>query len=389
MKKFTTTDKHLIDAVQWVTKNYDSRDEKAYVLFELDEEGGSSLSHENSTSYMKSPISMSNVDLGGEDEVSITVEGNYLKRLASAVKGGGNLRFSWEDDSSGVNVQTEKGVFTLPIIEVETPPKMMVTSLGEVDDNEYFGSLQRLAKLCITRDGGYLPTLETVDLNFDVEEKTLTMMATDRYALGEIQIPFEPEIENAEEYFDSHEHIFLPSASASLISPTRDNLTSVSIITGKRGDKFGYSFADGKIALFATKDVEAIKYGKLKEKATETATNSITVETEELKRALGIVSSLSWEENTIILKINEDEVVVSDNSESNTLQVPVESIETDEDYDVKFVRSVISEAFYPISTEKVKVGWKDEKSAFVFTPLLDDGTENEDVFVFCVPATNA
>lgn len=383
MVKFKMSSKDFIDSVNWVTKNY-GNNEKSHVVMELNKEGKGSMFHENSSSYMKNDFQAFEVEL--KEDQQLALDGHFLKRLTAAVKSSGVMDFSLDKNSSGLNVKTDTGDFTVPIVNVSIPPEMKIKTLGEVDDNEYFNSLQRLSKLCINKDGGYFPALETVDLQFNIKDKKLIMMATDRYTLGEISLSFEPS-ENAKEYFNDHPHIFLPHSAAALISSDKSNLTSVSIINGKRGDKYGYSFANGKVALFATKDVNGIEYEKLKKTAIENAKNELVVSTDELKKALNIVSSLAWEENVIYLRIREDSLIVSDTNKTNTLDVSVDSVVTDKDYVIKFVRSVINEAFHPISTEKVKISWKNEKSAFVFTPLLDNGKEMDNVFVFCVPST--
>lgn len=389
MIKFNTKSKDFIDAVSWVTKNYDVRNEKSYVVFSLDKEGNTSISHENRASFMKAPLLMEDIDLDGSDEVKVAVDGNFLKRLAPAVKSSESLKFSWEEGDAGINIETSNATFTLPIMDFTIPADMKITVLGEVDDNDYFDAIQRLAKLCTVGDKGFFPALEAVDLQFNVDKKSLTIMATDKYTLGEISLDFEPNEDVAAEYFKDHEHIFLLNKIAALIQPTKDSLASVSIINGSRGDKYGYSFADGKIALFYTQEAEPIKYHDLKNKITENAKNHLIVKTKELEKAISIVSSLAWNETTIILDITEDELFITDNNKQNTFDVVLEEVSTDKEYKVKFIRSIINNAFSPISTENVKISWKDRESAFTLTPVLDNGEEADNVFVFCVPSTRA
>lgn len=388
MVEFKTKTKDIVEAITWATKDYDTKNEASYIVFDLNSEGESNIFHENNGSYMLSPISIESMDLGDEDEVKVAVDGLYLKRLASAIKNSGEfVSFSWDDGDAGIAVETENASFTIPIMNFTIPANMKIKVLGEVDDNEYFDSLQRLSKLCIAGEEGYFPVLGTVDLCFNVAKKTLTMMATDRYTLGEITVGFDPNESVAEEYFKEHKHIFLPSKNASIISPTKESLTSVSIVSGSRGDKYGYSFADGKIALFATKDVEELKYKKLKEAAQKGLKNSFIVNTKEIEKAISVISSLAWNEATINLDVIDQNLSVNDNNRQNSFEVMIENVETSDDYKVKFLRSILNNAFPPINTEKVKISWKDSKSAFVFTPILDNGEESDNIFVFCVPST--
>jgi hypothetical protein len=390
--KLTVDAHNFVEAISWVTKSYDTKDDKAYVALVVNSEGEGLLSHSNPTSYMKGRLPVISVDFDGDDADSaeLALEGKFLQRLSSALgaaKGTIQLTKKLNDPKAPLDVKSPSGRFTIPMVTAKISEAPTVSKLGEVDDNEYFDSLQRLAKLCDPVNAGYLPVLGTVDLNLSADNSSLTMMATDRYALGEIVVDFTPE-DGAEGLLEEIENLLLPQESAMLVSPSKGLSTSITLIHEAKGKKFGYSFADGRVALFSLSNTNPIVYHSMKAAAAANTSNSLTVSTSELKKAIGIVSSLAWEEDSIWLDITENGLTVSDSNKTNTLAVDSENRIVSEDYRVKFVRPVINEAFSPVSTAEMNLKWSDHKSAFVFESLLDDGSVVDNVFVLASPNTD-
>ena len=140
--------------------------------------------------------------------------------------------------------------------------------------------------------------------------------------------------------------------------------------------------------MFSLKDAEPLAYLRLKETASADITNHFTVETNEFKKALQTVSNLSWEENEIYLDITEDDgLVIRDSNKTNKISVPIEDLTIDKSYTAKFVRSIINEAFHPVSTSKVTLKWKETGMTYVLESLLDDGTVLDNVFVFFISSS--
>lgn len=389
--KLTVDAKNFVEAISWVTKNYDSKDDKAYVALVVSEDGESYLSHANQTSYIKSRLPLVSVDFTGdnENEAALALEGKFLQRLASALGAAtGTVELSkvLSKTNTSLDVKSSHGKFTIPVVDSKIASAPEMTNLGEVDDNEYFDSIQRLAKLCDAVNAGYLPVLGTVDLKLDAEDGKLSMMATDRYALGEIVIDFTPDVA-AGEILDDLSNLLLPHENAQLVSPTKGLSTSITLVYEEEGKKFGYLFADGRVALFSLSNTSPLAYSDLKKAASSKTKSSMTVSTNDLKKAIGIVSSLAWEEDSVWLDISEDgELVVSDSNQTNTLAVDSENVVTDSALRVKFIRPVINEAFSPVSTGKMNLKWADAGNAFILEPVLDDGTAVENVFVLASPS---
>lgn len=389
--KLTVDAKNFVESITWVTKNYDSKDDKAYVALVVSEDGESYLSHANQTSYIKHRLPLMSVDFAGDsdNEAALALEGKFLQRLASALgtaTGSVELSKNLNKSNTSLDVKSSHGKFTIPVVDSTIAAAPEMTNLGEVDDNEYFDSIQRLAKLCDAVNAGYLPVLGTVDLKLDAEEGKLSMMATDRYALGEIVIDFTPDAA-AGEILEDLSNLLLPHENAQLVSPTKGLSTSITLVYEEEGKKFGYLFADGRVALFSLSNTSPLAYSDLKKAASSKTKSSMTVSTNDLKKAIGIVSSLAWEEDSVWLDISEDgELVVSDSNQTNTLAVDSENAVTDTALRVKFIRPVINEAFSPVSTGKMNLKWADASNAFILEPVLDDGSAVENVFVLASPS---
>lgn len=391
--KLTLDAKSFVEAITWSTKKLDPKDNAVYVAFVVKKDGSGYLFHMNPTSFMKSPFQVLDSDFEkGEMEkgsVSLALEGRFLQRLASALSGvDGPIEVSREalSDTANLDVKTANGRFTVPLLAQKVSSEPTIHELGEVDDREYFDALQRLSKLCDAANAGFLPVLGAVDIKLEVTDKKIVIMATDRYALGEITIPFEAEAA-AEDYVTEHGNVLLPFEDATLIAPSKGLTSSTTLVHEPKGKKFGYVFGDERVALFSLKDAEPIPYKKLKDKASSTVKNSFQVDANDFRKAIQTISNLAWDENGIWFDISEDGLVVGDSYRKNKMTVEVEDMETDASYSVKFVRSVINEAFAPISTQRMNFRWLSEKSTFVLEPVLDDGTVADNVFVFVMPSS--
>jgi DNA polymerase III sliding clamp (beta) subunit (PCNA family) len=391
--KLTVDAKNFVESISWVTKNYDSKDDKAYVALTVSEDGEGYLSHANQTSYIRGRLPIASVDFSSDSESSaaLALEGKFLTRLASALGAAtGNVVLSKNLDkkSAALDVKSSHGSFTIPLVDAEIAAAPDMTNLGEVDDNEYFDSIQRLAKICDAVNAGFLPVIGTVDLRLDAEEGKLVMMATDRYALGEIVVDFTPDA-SAANILEDLSNLLLPHENAQLVSPSKGLSTSITLVYEEEGKKFGYAFADGRVALFSLSNTNPLAYSDLKKAASSKTKNSVTVSTTDLKKAIGIVSSLAWEEDSVWLDITENGgLVVSDLHKTNTIAVDSDGLTVDKDIRVKFIRPVINEAFSPVSTGKMNLKWADSANAFILEPVLDDGSVVENVFVLASPSAD-
>lgn len=395
--KITINSKSFVDAVSWVTKSYDMKNDRAYVTLSIDAEGEGILSHANTNSYMKSNFSVVSVDFDGDDKdsASFAVDGAYLKNLSNAIgSSSGEVVISkkLKSEKTSLNVKTDLGRFTIPLLDYAVSEEPTFVEIGEVDDNDFFDSLTRIAKLCDSDNSGSSSFIGSVDFGFNVEDKTVNMFATDRYALGEISLDFSPSDNQDDDTVEDivSKHVLLPSSSATIIPATKGVNTSITLIAEDSGDgtlRFGYSFPDSRIALFSLVNAATFPHTQaMKDKALKEVEHEITVETSDLKNAIRTISSLSPSEDDIYFTIDGDGLTVTDSAMSNSLQVDSKDVdyENEDEYRARFVRSVINEAFSPVSTSKMKLKWGSNSMAFVFEPLTEDGQSVENVFVMAV-----
>lgn len=394
--------KSFVDAVAWTTKNYDAKDDRAYVALSIDENGSGYLSHTNPTSYMKSNYTVLEVDFDGDEvkEAQFAVDGKFLKTLAKAVsQSNGDVVISknLKSAKTALEVKTSSGKFTLPLLDSVVGKAPKVIEIGEVDDNEFFDMLIRISKLCDTNTAGSSMFTGAVDFGFDVKNDKVKLFATDRFALGEVVLEFSANEENADDEVVSElisNHALLPYSNAVLVPPSKGVSTSVSIIaeSAKNGAKrLGYAFPDGRIALFSLLDATPFpSVEPMKKKALDTVEYSITVSKSSLINAINVVSSLTWGEDHIYLNISDKGLTITDTNKSNSLAVEHSDLDysDSETYQAKFLRATINESFSPVSTNNVRLKWGSESNAFVFEPVTEDGETVENVFVMSVLAKN-
>lgn len=392
--KITIDAESLVSGVQFVTKSFDAKNDKAFIALVVND-GEGYLSHENATSLMKAPVKVVEVSYGkgeSEEEVRFALNGVFLQKLASVlsgVKGEVKLSKKLSDVTSPLRVTSPTGSFTIPVFDSKIPDLKEFDSLGYVNNFEYFDGLSRLSKICDTKHAAAVPLLSSITLDFDVQEETLTMMATDRYALGEIIVGFTGV--DKEGWLEDNSPIFVPVEFATLVPASRDGGT-VNLIREPASKKYGYAFDDGRVALFSLKSVsQAFMYGDQKKAAIDSITTSFRAPMAALKKALAAVSSLAWDEPNVYLNIDEDgEVTATDAHQQNVVRVPVEGFtsENNENLRIVFVREVINEALSPISTEETFCGVRSSNAPVSFRNVNDNGEAGEDAFSLAVPAVS-
>lgn len=388
--------KDFVNAVNWATKNYDTKDDYSYVALTIDEDGNGTLSHTNTTSYMKSDYPVVDVNFDGDDvsETALALDGNFLRKFSKAIANtGGELVLSKKLSSKKavLEAKTASGKFTLPLFDAKIKKAPAIVELGEVNDNEFFDMLNRVAKLCDTNTSGSSMFTGAVDFGFDAAENTVSLFATDRFALSEVVLEFTASQDDEVSDLLS-KHILLPYDKAGVVGATKGVDTVVSLVAeeGTRGVmRVGYSFPDGRVALFSLLDATPFPgVEDMKKKAVGAVEHSVVVEKADLVNAINVVSSLAWEEDHIYLTVSEDGLVVSDAQDANSLAVASADVSYDgaEPYRAKFLRTILNESFHPLTTSSVALKWGSNSAAFVFESLTEDGEAVENVFVMAVLA---
>lgn len=387
--KLTLETNNFVDAVMWATKSFDAKDEKSYVVLSVDEDGVGKLIHVNQSSYMSAPLSIETSDFSNDNESSalIALDGNFLQRLAGSIsKFGGDIVLSKSLDKKNQPLSAKVGTskFTIPVLRLVPDDEPELTKVGDVNDQEFFDTLQRLAKLCSPASADSGLATRSVALNLD--EENIIGMATDSYSLGEITIDYTPTKKKDKLEFNI---VLIPSNVATMITPSKDSSAMVDLVYDKSSKKFGYRFADNRLALFSLDQASPIIYEELKANVQSSVEHSVTIDSRELRNAIGTISSLAWDEVDVKIQIDgENNIIrVTDENENNKIELNAHSMDFDEIDDITFMRMTINQAFSPISTELLRLSFSNSESACILEPILDDGSVDENVFALAIPST--
>lgn len=383
--KLTADTQSFVAAVDWATKTYDTKNTKAYVALTVNEAGEAHLTHTNLTSFMRREFQLLNYS--GTDAQEIALDGQFLQRVASVLNGAtGSVEIISEGAAGATNVtvKSSNGKFSIPTFAAVIPSVPELVEIGEVDERAFFDALQRLARLSDPLATGGTACLSAVDLSLDLKAKKFVMMATDRYTMGEITRDFEPG-EDAAAYVEAQGNILIPTESASLVSAPKGLSGAVTLVHEPESQKFGYSFADGRIALFSLRDAKPLKYQGVKTRFLQELKHGVQLDVNDLRKTIGNISSIAWAEAGVDMELSESEVAITDEAKSNRMVLAASNASLDQDYEVKFLRTVIAKAFHPIATERMNLRWgvneAGQVNVFILEPVLDDGTVDDSVFV--------
>lgn len=393
--KITADAESFVSGVQFVSKSFDSKNDKAFIALVV-KDGEGYLSHENVSSFMKAPIDLVNVDFAkGEDQkdLRLALSGVFLQKLASvlsSVKGEVVFSKDLKKPNSPLKMVAPTGRFTIPVFDSKIPDLHKIDTLGYIDDYSYFDTLARLVKVCDYKHETRHPLLAAITVTFKPDNDKVVFMATDRYAMGEVTLDFTPVDE--EGWFEENPNIFIPSEFATLIPASKTGGT-VTLVRDPKTKMYGYSFDNGRVALFALKNISnPLQYVSQKVDALNSINTTFLAPLATLKKALSSVSALSWEEKNIYLNLSKDgEMSITDEHQENVISVPIENFEIKdenepEDIRISFVREVIVASLSPITSDSFQIGIKNSKAPVVMRNIDDNDEPTDETYVLAAPA---
>lgn len=395
--KTTIETSSFTEAVAWATKNYDAKDDRAHVGFVMNADGSGYLVHLSETAYRKAPLRAVSVEMeDGKDSIALSLDGKYLQRLSSALgRNLGELEITASGDSvKSLNITSTFGDFTVPVYTYPLAKLPEVVTLGEVSETEFLDGMQRIAKLSDGDTSGSMPVLTAIDVRFHPEDKKVTMMGTDRFALGEMEFDYAPSTDTkADEILvvnDGESRSFLvPANIAATVAPEKGSSNNVAFVFDVDSEKVGYEFPDGRVALFSLIAGKPFKYAGMLDTSKESVEHSLIVNLNELKKAVGAVSSLAWDETHIWLKIQEGgkSITVADDHSKNTVETQIDVLETDEDLNVNFHRTTLGKAFNALSSAQIQFSWggTSERRHIIVQPVIADGAVDESATILVQP----
>lgn len=392
--KLVIDNKSFVSAVNWVIKAFDPQQRNPQINLKVDDSGIGTLYLDSGVTFMRDTFTVYEADFGkGKDSFTAALDGQYMQKLAG-VLAKFNDSITMKDSSKGVVIEAPHGNMTIPTEVKKAKSEPDVIELGEVEDREYFDSLQRLAKLCEPRGAGNMVTvLSSVNVKLDYENEKIVLMGTDKYSLGEISVNLDPNTSNIQEFIkenDTGADLLLPVDAATKINPSKGLVSTVTLITEEQDGRFGYQFDDGRVALFSLNSGKPLPYQTLKDNADKSTDNNVKLNVAEFKNALGVISALNWEEVDVFADVSEDGFVIRDSHSTNTIAIDAE-LDLDADkkkHTICFRRAIIGKATTPISTEKVNVRWTTDNKVFVFEPVLDDDVIDKNVFSLAIANEN-
>lgn len=410
--KLKVDTKSFVDSIAWATKNFDAKNEKSYVELNIDEDNGEYyLAHSNINSYMKQNFTVIESKFKDSEPTvtSLAMDGKYLSRLAGAIPATGEIILSkdLESKQTSLLIKAAIGSFTVPLFTTTPADEPEYVFLGDVNDNEFFLSLSKISKVSDTKNSGSQSFVGAIDISFknlDKEgESRINLFATDRYAMSEISMSFDPNEITDEDDKAIADRIFeknflLPATYASIISPTKGLVTDITLIAEENNYgslRFGYAFPDGRIALFSLLDVATFpSIEALKTKSLSSVDSSVVLSRSEVENAIRTVSSLAWDDDDVFFTITSDSFVISDRADKNKLSLEISEIKLPEEIDdenairFRFVRTVINAALSPITTGKIKFGWGESKSLFTLGAVTEDDQLLDNVFSIAAVGKN-
>lgn len=377
--KITVDPKSFVEAVVWVSKGLDKKGGNANIVLELDENGECVLSHQNSFAYMKSPVDVTSIEDG--EKTQVVLSGEFMTKMTKAFSQSKTDITLDYDSKTSLSASNGNGKFKIPVMKSPVQSKPEPEVLGEVNDAEYFNSILRVSKLCDSVNEGNIKALSAVDLTVNHADGTLKMMATDRYALGEITLEFDAESDE-----EGDQHYLIPQANSSLISPTKGSSDTIKIVYDSKNSKFGYQFVDGREALFVLQDADPIPYANMKNATSKMVDKGTIVSTKELTKTMGIIASVDPDDDSMRWTIDPDGTFrVHDKTSTNSIGLEdVSSDDFDDAVTLTLLRPVINAALSAVSSNSVKIKWRSDKSdkaPIILSPVLDNGEDDENTFL--------
>lgn len=405
--KVTIESSRFVDTTGWALKGYDVRNEKEYILLEFDAEWKTmTASSVSSSYYFKTTTTLEDLEFydvdtdkarGDQESFKLALDGKVLSKLVSGsiIPKNSTLTLTekWgNNDYHYLELVAPGRKFKIDLLDNERPPKSPdISILGEIPAFEFIDSVKRLTKISDTAGATTVPALAALDITVDSENEKLRIMATDRYALSEITMPF---TENTESTVDTARYtpqgntnveVLLHASNAALL--TRDVPLDGQVQVGfDSDDRVALQFDDGRVACMNTVDAEATPYGDFL--TAERDEDFVIVDFRELENAIKISNALSWDSDEQTILFGKEKLTVSSAHNTSSINVAYDDdIESgvSEELTVSISNSVITKAFNAVGTKKVRVGWVSGSSYFTLKPILDSGEEQEEVFSLFVP----
>lgn len=374
--KFKVESLSLVNMLKNAIKGYASRDDSSFVYLKIDEETNElKVVSRSQAGYFSGKIEITNLEIDNEAEPTLYyVDGEVLKKLTSIFPSAPiQIEFSCNQDSRVFVAKYTGNKLKLPVISDSNEiPMPELTEIGMIQGTEFMFSLNSLLKIVDNDQSAAEHASSCLHLKF--ENDTMYAMATDRFALAELETNFTPK-ENS----SSIKTILIKSQQANLLSKTVAPAEVLQLVYSN--EYFGYIDGFGNVALVGQADITPLVYQQIKN-----ATGNdffVEVETSELKDALSTISKLAFEDNFVLIEFDQKNKECKVSSVAgDVITIPVVNSQGDNSVTVTFTRSVLEEALNPVHTDNVKIEWPNAEDVVIYklTPF-ENNAPQENIFI--------
>lgn len=334
--KLTVTSEEFKKAVDWVTVNSNSKDEKAYLAFIADFENGKlSLAYMDRVSYSEAPVAVSqeswNVSKSEKgNKYKVALDPVTIKNASSAIKKlkDDSVIFSYDFEKKGsFFVESEKLTLEIPTLELKIKDRPNLLTLGTVEVKSFVSAIDKLGKICTLASADNGSATGSVALRFN--KNSITAAATDSFAFGEIVVDnfslnkkhFDKFVENS-----TNGGIALVPKSCTTLIKTSNNKDSANetldLVFDPDTKRFGYSLSDGRIIVFSLDEARPIPYENFKAAVLAQSDKQVVLSScKNVKEGVDVAKLFDVSSPYIVVKINKDKVSLLDENERNEVQL--------------------------------------------------------------------
>lgn len=374
--KFKVNSSDLVSMLKVATKGHDSRDDSSFIYMKIENNKLHVISRCQSA-YFSGSVEVNNVEIDKDEPNIYYVDGEVLKKLTGIFPSAPiNIEFEVNKDSRVFVAKYTGSKFKLPIIsDMEEIAQPTISPLGMVQATEFMSMLNSLLKIVDSDPSAQEHPSSCLHLTFTNDK--MMSMATDRFTIAELTKEF-----SGDKSLQDEEVILMKHPQASLLSKTANPAEVLRLAYSD--EYFGYVDGAGNLALVGRTDLDPLQYEQIKSLAG--SDHSVSMECSGLKDALSTISKLSFANNSIIMYLDADEKTCKLSSiAGDVITVPITDLNIDESISVGFTRSVLQESLIPIDTDIVRMEWPAEGAPIYRIVPVDNGVDEEDVFVGVVP----
>lgn len=374
--KFKVNSSDLVSMLKIATKGHDSRDDSSFIYMKVNE-GKLHVISRCQSAYFSGSVAVSNVELADDEPNVYYVDGEVLKKLTGIFPSAPiMIEFDVNKDSRVFVAKYTGSKFKLPIIsDMNEIAQPSISPLGMVQATEFMSMLNSLLKIVDSDPSAQEHPSSCLHLTFSSDK--MMSMATDRFTIAELTKEF-----SGDKNLNGEEVVLMKHPQASLLSKAANPAEVLRLAYSD--EYFGYVDGSGNLALVGRTDLDPLQYEQIKSLAGND--QHVVMECSGLKDALSTISKLSFANNSIIMYLDAEEKSCKLSSVAgDVITVPISDLNIDESVSVGFTRSVLQESLIPIGTDNVRMEWPTDGSSIYRLVPVDNGVDEEDVFVGVVP----